>query len=1122
MANDFESHTGAETAAHSDIAENDIISKDTKDSVMNNILEDDDGSGNDNQDSQSHKDVLNLHSKTIMVFSMMFILFIPISIILFFSGQYFSHQSELEQDQMKLEVLNNIVVHIDDMSMAAQKQFDKNLSTELELMVSILKEEVSEGVYTGPELFPDGFVVTLDGDNVIIPDGVPEGKMKITADMINTSLSSGSVRSGRFVSADSGGNTDKNADDDDDSAFTVTSYDAENNLDAAYDVSSLKGVYYLSFAQVAKNVIYVQMTPAQDFSNYLQLYTADSFAALKDISDLSDCMIAILANDGENFEILDVYSQLDGLDEDRLNEISSHKFTNNTISDMEIGGQSYRYICTQTDGRWIGKEAVSVIQFYIPFSTNSQMALQSSIVCLLMLVIFITLIVYALAEQRYVTENIMTTDQAKRYNPVRLHRKVISAGIVGAFAIFFFAFMTQAVSQLQQQIRIGKDTLQLLSGTLEQSVEKEQEDIRHAQEQWYVRAGQIMSNSFSYNTGLATPEKLSEFNDILNSDFIMLFDSAGNEIMSSNDYIDFKLDYGFGTNSSDFRQLLLGVSSIVHDVSKDSFSDEGRQFLGVTMDALDNPEKHGALMISLMPDQTNVAQNLTNAGAEMAMTLTKYTLCFNVKEATGEILNSSDPDMEGKTILDYGLDDSSLQDSYMDFGTINGIRRFIITSRIGNSIFYYATDNSAAIRENLLFSLISVSLFILALIIIIFVLLKEYNKESYKKLAVILMPGISLRKKKNDQTDMMDELVEDDSYKHNVIRSKAEFLSNAVVQKTSAFLNNTVVPKSSSILHSKAAKKTIGFIDYIKKGFKWDTRLPEEKSNLVFYIGLFFLLQLWILFMLIRNRGVSMVEYLLYGDWTRGINVFSLYCILIFTALANLVITISSWVLHLTASFLTARGETICNLLRSIIKYISILVVIFMSLSYIGVLTSTVIASVGVGSLIISLGSKDIVADILCGILMVFEQTMKIGDIVMYEDKYCIVLEVGMRTTKLEIQPGKDIFEVRNHEIVSVINMSINATTAVMTLRVRASEPLDKLEEIIKAELPELKKKCPQIIGTPSYFGVTKLGSDERGLIPMMTLAVGAKCNQKDYYAILNIMNREFHLLFEENGIGLY
>ena len=62
-----------------------------------------------------------------------------------------------------------------------------------------------------------------------------------------------------------------------------------------------------------------------------------------------------------------------------------------------------------------------------------------------------------------------------------------------------------------------------------------------------------------------------------------------------------------------------------------------------------------------------------------------------------------------------------------------------------------------------------------------------------------------------------------------------------------------------------------------------------------------------------------------------------------------------------------AKGETVGRLIRSFINYILIAITVFLTLNFLGVDTATLLASMGLLSLAISLGAKDIVADILSG-----------------------------------------------------------------------------------------------------------------------------------------------------------
>ena len=71
-----------------------------------------------------------------------------------------------------------------------------------------------------------------------------------------------------------------------------------------------------------------------------------------------------------------------------------------------------------------------------------------------------------------------------------------------------------------------------------------------------------------------------------------------------------------------------------------------------------------------------------------------------------------------------------------------------------------------------------------------------------------------------------------------------------------------------------------------------------------------------------------------------------------------------------------AKSKTIFHLIGNLICYMVVIAVIYIVCKTLGFDTTTIIASVGSLSLAISMASKDIIADVLAGILLVFS----IGD----------------------------------------------------------------------------------------------------------------------------------------------
>lgn len=87
------------------------------------------------------------------------------------------------------------------------------------------------------------------------------------------------------------------------------------------------------------------------------------------------------------------------------------------------------------------------------------------------------------------------------------------------------------------------------------------------------------------------------------------------------------------------------------------------------------------------------------------------------------------------------------------------------------------------------------------------------------------------------------------------------------------------------------------------------------------------------------------------------------------------VATIIRKLLNLLSTTFGARNETFCRLLGSFIKHVLILIVaiVCFCLSVLGVNTTTLLASAGILSLVIGFGAKELAADIISGLFIIFE-----------------------------------------------------------------------------------------------------------------------------------------------------
>lgn len=208
------------------------------------------------------------------------------------------------------------------------------------------------------------------------------------------------------------------------------------------------------------------------------------------------------------------------------------------------------------------------------------------------------------------------------------------------------------------------------------------------------------------------------------------------------------------------------------------------------------------------------------------------------------------------------------------------------------------------------------------------------------------------------------------------------------------------------------------------------------------------------------------------------------------------------------------KSQTIEKLLCSFIKYLIALVAIFMILNAWGVDTTTLLASAGILGLVIGLGAQSLIADIIAGIFIVFENVYQVGDIIVVGDWRGTVDEIGIRTTKI-IDAGGNVKIINNSEISSVINQTKELSLARAKISIEYGESIERVEIIIKNNLDKIKQAIPEIVEGPYYKGVDALGESS------VDLLFFAKCNEEDIYIVQRAMNRELKLLFDKNNINI-
>ncbi len=207
------------------------------------------------------------------------------------------------------------------------------------------------------------------------------------------------------------------------------------------------------------------------------------------------------------------------------------------------------------------------------------------------------------------------------------------------------------------------------------------------------------------------------------------------------------------------------------------------------------------------------------------------------------------------------------------------------------------------------------------------------------------------------------------------------------------------------------------------------------------------------------------------------------------------------------------RARTVMTLLASLTRYVAAIVILCWALSIFGVDVNTIVASVGVVALIVGFGAESLIADMVTGFFMLFENQYNVGDIVEVNGFRGTVKEIGIRTTSI-IDAGKNVKIINNSEMKNILNRSNNASIATATIDIPYATDLEALE----AKLPALMESIyarhgDTMLSAPRYLGVQALGESA------VTLKFIVEIDESNIFSVPRILNHDLLLGFRALGV---
>ncbi len=721
-------------------------------------------------------------------------------------------------------------------------------------------------------------------------------------------------------------------------------------------------------------------------------------------------------------------------------------------------------------------------------------------------------------------------------------------------AMFSLSLYYQRLKNVTYDLKTMSKHAQAAVNTLEQYGTEKQKIDAWLDEQYLLQCRMAAGIVKEKGKAKLSRTDLAKYAKYLGVEHIYVFDKKGRVIVTNAPYDHFVISKDPDDQSYAFRALLDGADHIIQSPMKNEVMGDEMQYIGVSLRD-ENDLCDGFVQIGVDPslrqrltarlDVENVLENLVIGLPEHAIAVDKTDM---------SIVSTTGIGYAGQKVSDIGISEEDIRDNFSGYLWINGKTYYAGASETKD---YYLVPLVSGVTAGGEFSM-SVYLFL-------------YTLAAFGILRLISNPR--LKKYFVDEKGEEEEDAEE-AFTANIVTAAS--LQNpaaaaaagnpevavasavagdpaAAVAPTAANGMMTVLGQDGSARnpaaagmpggagstgHEKLPKQSAfqGFRDMLAGWFKmpekkrfdarWNmTRIPVEEQSpemrlksILYRILFLFCFLVLVPVLSDRLSGVvetdnfSAIAYVVGGNWQKGINIFAFSSCVFLICGMYVVVVVLNRLLYYIARMSSMRVETICLLTKNVIKYACVIIFAYYGLAQFGVDTKTLLASAGILSLMVGIGAKDLVNDIIAGFFIIFEGSFKVGDWIKVGSWIGMVREIGIRTTKVEFFSDTMIFNNSSLRDVAVTDGQMAYMRA--NIPIAIDTDIDRLEQILEEELPLIVEKNP-LITRARYQGIDRFADSAMEIrIYCFTNAARRGPAMRQFY-------RDMKVMFDRYGIKI-
>ena len=208
------------------------------------------------------------------------------------------------------------------------------------------------------------------------------------------------------------------------------------------------------------------------------------------------------------------------------------------------------------------------------------------------------------------------------------------------------------------------------------------------------------------------------------------------------------------------------------------------------------------------------------------------------------------------------------------------------------------------------------------------------------------------------------------------------------------------------------------------------------------------------------------------------------------------------------------KRKTLVPLIKNFAKYLVYFGAGIAILYIVNIDPTPILAAAGIVSLAIGFGAQNLINDVVCGLLIIFDQYYLVGEFIEIDGVKGLVEAIELRTTRIRSINGQQ-YIIRNGEIGRIVNYSKEYLSVVVEVGVAYNSNLDLVYRVIEEVGVQLQELNDNVLQATKVKGLEEFGEY------YLLVRTKTKVKPPAYKKVERLLRKMIKEAFDREGIEI-